>query len=455
MEPIDAVETIEVIASAVPAGTAEGVAGAIEGLVARQLFPAGLRLPTVRQLARRLEVSPTTVAAAWRKLAEGGLIETKGRAGSFVLGAAAPRRRTWLSGQPGRYRLDLSTGTPDPSLLPDLTRVMAEMGPGSPETRSYLGPVVLPELEEAIRSRLAFQPETLTVVDGAIDAMDRVMAQVIRRGASVIVEDPCFPPIAELVEEHGGRLVPVSLDGEGLDPDELEVAGDTHPAVLVFQPRANNPAGVSVSPARLHRISAFVTRHRDLFVIEDDSAGDIACAPETTLSADHPGRVAHIRSYSKSHGPDLRMAALAGPSAVIDSVVERRRLGPVWTPRVLQRVLCHMLTDAHVVDQVSTARAEYSRRRRMLIELLAAGGVAVGGGDGINLWIPVADERDALVALASVGIGVAPGSPFQLRPGSPPHIRVTVGLEVEAWDEVAAHIAAAATGSFSTARSMV
>jgi DNA-binding transcriptional MocR family regulator len=455
VEPTDAAESIGLIAAGSAAGTAESITAAIEGLVARGAFAPGFRLPTVRQLARRLEVSPTTIAAAWQKLSEGGVIETRGRAGSFVVESATPRRRAWLSGQPGRYRLDLSTGTPDPTLLPDLATVIARMGAGSPEARSYLGPVVLPELEETIRADLGFQPEALTIVDGAIDALDRVMAQVVRRGSSVIVEDPCFPPIAELVEEHGGRLVPVSLDGDGMSPAGLDAVGNTHPAVLVFQPRANNPAGVSVSPARLERLSEFVARHPNLFVIEDDSAGDIACAPELTLSTAHPTRVAHIRSYSKSHGPDLRMAALVGPSTVIDAVVERRRLGPVWTPRVLQRVLHHMLTDADVIEQVRTARAEYSRRRALLIDLLGERGLAVGGGDGINLWIPVADERDALVALASVGIGVAPGSPFQRSPGSPPHIRVTVGVKVEAWDDVADHIAAAATGSFTTARSLV
>jgi aspartate/methionine/tyrosine aminotransferase len=79
----------------------------------------------------------------------------------------------------------------------------------------------------------------------------------------------------------------------------------------------------------------------------------------------------------------------------------------------------------------------------------------VGGTDGINLWVPVADERDAMVALASSGIGVAPGSPFQLRPGTRPHIRVTIATVDSGWDELATLIVEAASGAPPALRSHV
>ncbi|WEG10163.1 GntR family transcriptional regulator [Microbacterium horticulturae] len=45
---------------------------------------AGERLPTVRRLADDLGVAPGTVARAYRELEAAGVIETRGRAGSFV-----------------------------------------------------------------------------------------------------------------------------------------------------------------------------------------------------------------------------------------------------------------------------------------------------------------------------------------------------------------------------------
>ncbi|GAB3700409.1 GntR family transcriptional regulator [Mariniluteicoccus flavus] len=49
-------------------------------------FPAGHRLPPVRHLATELGVAANTVARAYRELEAAGVIETRGRHGSFVTG---------------------------------------------------------------------------------------------------------------------------------------------------------------------------------------------------------------------------------------------------------------------------------------------------------------------------------------------------------------------------------
>jgi DNA-binding transcriptional regulator YhcF (GntR family) len=45
---------------------------------------AGSKLPTVRKLAVDLGVAPNTVARSYRELERDGVIETRGRAGSFI-----------------------------------------------------------------------------------------------------------------------------------------------------------------------------------------------------------------------------------------------------------------------------------------------------------------------------------------------------------------------------------
>ncbi|GAA3540334.1 GntR family transcriptional regulator [Amycolatopsis ultiminotia] len=53
----------------------------------------GAKLPTVRAMAADLGIAPNTVARAYRELEEAGLLETRGRAGTFV-GAAGDEVRT-------------------------------------------------------------------------------------------------------------------------------------------------------------------------------------------------------------------------------------------------------------------------------------------------------------------------------------------------------------------------
>ncbi|MFX9858901.1 hypothetical protein ABTP71_18440, partial [Acinetobacter baumannii] len=91
-------------------------------------------------------------------------------------------------------------------------------------------------------------------------------------------------------------------------------------------------------------------------VIEDDHSGLICSAPDVTLARWIPGQVVHVRSFSKSHGPDLRIAALGGPAHIVERVVSRRMLGPGWTSRLLQTVLLGLLTDDGAVARVRTAR---------------------------------------------------------------------------------------------------
>jgi DNA-binding transcriptional MocR family regulator len=157
-----------------------------------------------------------------------------------------------------------------------------------------------------------------------------------------------------------------------------------------------------------------------------------------------PDRTVHIRSFSKSHGPDLRLAAVGGAGEVVTAVENRRLLGPGWSSRILQSVLVgirHPATNA----ALEAARTACADRRRAVSVVLAAHGVDTTGTDGINLWMRVADERAAVVALAAQGIGVAPGAPFLVRPDTD-HLRVTVGLLSPArrLDRVAEQLAAAA-----------
>ncbi len=162
-------------------------------------------------------------------------------------------------------------------------------------------------------------------------------------------------------------------------------------------------------------------------VVEDDHANEISSAPLVSVGAWLPERTVHIRSFSKSHGPDLRLAAVGGAGAVVTAVENRRLLGPGWSSRILQSVLLGLIRHPATADTHGRGPRRVRRApSRAVSRVLVDKGVEVTGTDGINLWMAVEDERAAVVALAAQGIGVAPGTPFLVRPDSD-HLRVTVG----------------------------
>lgn len=447
----DTTVALALIADAVEDRGPREIAAAISRLVHDGSLPPGTRLPTVRALADALGISPATVSSAWQALAGVGLLSSRGRAGSHVLERTAwlPPRYRDLGGPHGGARLDLSTGTPDPQLLPDLGPALARLG-SRDLTSSYLDTPVIAPLDAHLRRSWPYPVEGLTVVDGAFDAMGRSLELLVRFGDRVVVENPCFPPLLDLLDQLGAEIVPVEMDAAGVHPAALHAALAGSPAAVVLQPRAHNPTGVSMTAERARELARVLAGHPDAertVVIEDDHSGEVATAPDVSLGR-HLSPVLHIRSFSKSHGPDLRIAALGGPSAMVDRIVARRMLGPGWTSRMIQQVLLDLLTGSEGMDAVAGARHAYHSRQRRLRDALAEHGLAVRAGDGINLWLPVADENAALVRLEAAGIRVAPGAPFLAAAAEGPpagHVRVTVGSLREDFDSVARILALAAS----------
>jgi DNA-binding transcriptional MocR family regulator len=433
--------------------TPAGIAGAFSRAIRAGELSPGDRLPTVREVAAELGVSPATVSAAWQALRRTGGVVSRGRAGTFVKDSPtpwlSPRQRGLVGAGPDGLRLDLSRGTPDPQLLPSLGPALLRVSQRA-GTLTYQDQPVLPELRSVLEASWPYDAEALTVVDGATDGVARTLEQVVGYGDRVVLESPGFPPFFDLVEALGGEVVPVELDERGIRPDALRRALATRPCAIVLQPRAHNPTGVATDAARAQQLVRVLRRSgADLpWIVEDDHSAGISTSADLTLAAWLPERVVHVRSYSKSHGPDLRIAALSGPSEMIDRIVARRMLGPAWTSRMVQTILLDLLTSSQALDEVGEARRQYFARQRTLVAALAGHGVEVPPPDGINLWLPVRDERAALVHLSASGIRVAGGSPFLAGAASdadgPSYVRVTSGLvSPDDASEVAAALAEA------------
>jgi len=435
---------IDLIKDATEDPTASGIAMSVGSLVSSGRIQPGQQLPTIRSLASHLGVSPNTVSEAWRILRAHAVITTDRRRGTTVRSTKGNLDgRYWrVPVTSGVFEIDLSTGTPDAALLPDLGAALQRIHLDLPVS-SYLDAPVVPELEAELRRRWPFEPEAVTIVDGAQDGLDRIVSSLIHVGDAVLIEDPSFPPLIDMLELAGARLIPIPVDEHGVDPDGVRSHLRDNPVALFIQPRAHNPTGACLSAERSKALAEMLSG-RPITVVEDDHSGSVSGTTVVSVGAHIPEQVIRIRSFSKIHGPDLRIAAMAGAAAPIGTIVNRRRLGPAWTSRLIQHLLLSMLTDPDSESRVATAESEYTSRREALSAALATHGILPAQGMGLNLWVPVVDDQAAVWTLAAHGIGVAPGEPFTIQRPDISHIRVTSGILDHDFERIADLIASAA-----------
>jgi DNA-binding transcriptional MocR family regulator len=399
---------------------AESIAASVEEAISRGALVPGAALPPIRELAGRLRVNANTVAAAYRLLRERGAVEAAGRRGTRVRHRPATTPRSLLGLDVPAGVRDLSTGNPDPALLPI----------GSVETPRarpllYGEPAASAELLERACTALAADgvpADHLAVTSGALDGIERALAAHLRPGDRVAVEDPGWANLLDLVAALGFSPEPVRVDDDGPLVADVQRALARGVRALVLTGRAQNPTGAALSAARADELRGLVSG-AELLVVEDDHCAGISGASLHTL-AGSTGQWAFVRSASKAYGPDLRVAVLAGDRRTIERVQGRLRLGPGWVSHLLQDLAVRLWADDGASRLIARAEAQYTRNRTGLRQELARRGVSAHGRSGLNVWVPVPDETVAITRLLAAGWAAAPGTRFRM--GTAPGIRVTV-----------------------------
>ncbi|MET8786524.1 MULTISPECIES: aminotransferase class I/II-fold pyridoxal phosphate-dependent enzyme [unclassified Streptomyces] len=419
------------------------IAASVERAVGAGELEPGRLLPPLREVAVELGVNPNTVAAAYRILRERGVIETAGRRGSRVRSAPATTGRDHIRVDVPAGVRDVSSGNPDPVLLPPLAPAFAAAAArGDREPVLYGDVAVDPELARIARADLdadGVPDGPPVVVSGSLDAVERVLTAHLKPGDTVAVEDPGWGRTLDLVPALGLRTVPVGVDDEGPLPDDVRSVLEAGARAVIVTDRAQNPTGAAVSARRARALRSVLREHPRTLLIEDDHGHGIVDVPLHPL-AGVTRHWAFVRSVAKAYGPDLRLAVLTGDGVTVDRVRGRQRLGPGWVSLLLQRAVARLWADG-AVDPRAVAAA-YGGRRDALIDALARRGVTAHGRSGMNVWVPVPDETGAVARLLHAGWAVAPGARFRMS--AAPGIRITVStLTAEETGHLADAVAAA------------
>jgi GntR family transcriptional regulator / MocR family aminotransferase len=395
---------------------ADQLADALREAAAAGRLRVGERLPATRALAATLAVSRTVTAAAYDQLHAEGWIAGRQGAGTFVV--AVPPARPVENPMPAPVSLasapvlaDLRPGSPwTAGLRTDVWRrawrAAADSRPeqrplraGRPEFRRAVA-------EHIVRHRgLVVDPAAVLATAGTTAAVTELALAVLRRGDTVAVEEPGYPRAVGALRAAGLQVQPAPVDDDGL----VVAALPTEARAVYCTPAHQFPLGGRLPAARRVELVTWA-RERSAWVIEDDYDGELRydVAPLPLLAAVGPDVVIHLGTASKILTPTLGVGWLAGPTGVVDSVLDYRNAAGAGPGEAGQRVFTALVDSGDLSRHLRRVRKELAARRELLVSALATAGLAARGDQaGAHVVIPLANsETERRVVAAAQGAGL-------------------------------------------------
>ncbi|PRB08696.1 aminotransferase class I/II-fold pyridoxal phosphate-dependent enzyme, partial [Microbacterium sp. MYb62] len=297
----------------------------------------------------------------------------------------------------------------------------------------YGEPVIDRGLEEWSREWISADLDDvdfrITITSGAVDAVERLLAQALMRDDAVALEDPCFLASIHTVRLGGYRAVPVPVDAEGMTVDGLRSALEAGVRAVICTPRAQNPTGASLTASRAAELRAVLADHPYVLIIEDDHFSMLSQRHYESLIGPAHRRFALVRSVSKFLGPDMCLAIAATDVETAERLAMRLSPGTTWVSHLLQRLALTQLTDEAVMAEVAAAAAHYAERNSAFAARLRADGIDATPSDGMSLWVEFPQPARTIAdRLMRRGWLARTGDDFALDEKAEPshHLRLTV-----------------------------
>ncbi len=447
----------------------ERVAGEITGLVEQGTFRAGDKLPSLRQLSRRFDVSINTVMQAYALLEDKRLIQARPQSGYYVRSRVPEIRESLLPGgsvntpttvtiselchqimhnMMNRELLPLGSAIPSSQNLPidKLNRIMAgelrrlgEQGilyqvPGYERLRVQIA-------RRSLAAGISSGPDEILVTSGCVEAVFLALRTTCRSGDTIAVESPFYFNFMQMIAELGLKALEIpSTPRDGISIEALRYALEQEKisACLVIT-NFSNPLGSLMPEERKRELVELLARH-EIPLIEDDIYGDLTFdneRPTTAKAFDREGRVIYCSSFSKTLAPGYRVGwAIAGRyQAEMERLKMIMNIAPASPP---QLALAEFLATGGYDHHLRSIRRTHARNITQMADAVArhfpTGTRMTHPAGGFILWVEMPEGIDAITLYHRAleeQISIVPGPLFSLTAKYGHHIR----LSAAQWDE--------------------
>jgi len=365
------------------------------------LYKVGERLPSVRELSKREQVSIATVNTAYANLEQRGWIEAKPKSGYFVrrscLETVGLPETSNLKPKPrhmsvNELAMEVQRGVSNKkgssfcAAVPDLNfpiskiiqrTYVSQAREGITFDQGYGSPEGLYELRQQIARRalgagIQIGVDELITTAGAQNALALALRALTKPGDIVAVESPCYFGLLQMIESFGLKSIEIPTDAkDGMSIDALKLALQQWPIKVVLSiPAYSNPLGC-VMPNENKQALMQLLQQYDIAMIEDDIYGELQFEghrPKAVKAFDEEGRVLWCSSVSKTMDPKLRVGWIA-PGKYYAKILHQKYVNSISLPSLPQSVAAQVMAQGQFDRHLRQARETYRQRAQHLIDL--------------------------------------------------------------------------------------
>ncbi|UZE20838.1 PLP-dependent aminotransferase family protein [Pseudomonas sp. B21-054] len=415
---------------------------------------ARVRLPSLRQLAERLDVSISTIQYAYSLLEKEGRVYSIAKSGYYAL--PVPCVATLDGGddlletlyvnarRPGM--LVLSADEPasmqpldSPLLL--LERELLRQYPRSSQAPSQ--PWGELELRAALAARYTSSASRCWSADDVYIGADLrgvleiLIAALALKGATVLIESPCDWTILRLLQAAEIRVIelPLRTDGQ-INTEQLEqlLVSETV-RLVVLSSVLSMPRGTLMLEHNRHAVAHLLAFH-GTWVLENDSYADLAFEAGVVPFRDllDPDRLIVYSTFEKTIGPEAPYGYVLSRQLTLQLqrhfLLRAFRLSPI-RQKAIARLYSNGRIDQHLLVLRRLLRESAVSATQLLRERLGDSLQWVAPEGGATIWMrssrPV-DLRRVFQRLLAQRIVIAPGELFSIQGLYAQHMRLTHAL---------------------------
>ncbi|MBE7530620.1 MAG: aminotransferase class I/II-fold pyridoxal phosphate-dependent enzyme [Chloroflexi bacterium] len=308
--------------------------------------------------------------------------------------------------------ISLGIGEPDFVTPPPILQAgIASLQRGETAYTSNSGTI---ELRRALAQNLAacyqvnYDPENEIIVTvGVSEALYLVCTAVLNPGDEVIIPEPCFVAYGPEVSFAGGVpvYVPTSMQNDFMVTAEAIEAAVTPRTKALLLGYPNNPTGAVMTRERMEEVTAVAQKH-DLLIISDEIYDRLVYGIPHTCVPALPGlaeRTVLLGGFSKDYAmTGWRIGYACANPEILGAMRKVHQYTIMSAPTTGQMAALAAFTPA-AEEHVEAMRAEYDRRRRLIV-------------DGFNaLGLDCFEPRGAFYAFPSIARTGMSGDEFAMK----------------------------------------